>query len=110
MYVLNKTLAPIHINGNRLLPGANVIDKIDEDHPIIKGLIDEGSLVIVAEDKASVSEKREMVNECYNESTLDKVENSLGDDKETLGDAVKKRRKTIKDFDAEVEAASSKEK
>lgn len=105
MIIVNLTDHIINHEKMVILPGSNIVEKFNENHFVIKSMIEEGYLKIIADPaKASVAEK----NEALKHSTSAKVLVELNDlfnasENKVLSKTSKAKKKEIEDFEKSLE-------
>ena len=109
MIVFNETQHAIVCAKKFLLPGSNVVseDEIDLKNPIVAHWIENGDLRI--EEKVTEKVAVEAINKANSQSVVDEIESSAPK-KDSVKKASSARKKTLDEFDAEVQAEIEKNK
>lgn len=74
--LINDRSCILFVGKTMLKPGSNILDDFDEEKN--KAWIENGYVRVIDTEKATESEKREIVKKCYCMDVLDAIEKSFG--------------------------------
>jgi hypothetical protein len=104
--VINNLLSVVNHSGKNLLPGTNVVESIESNHPIFKKYVDECQMEIIDVEKSSKNEKLRAIARATTKLTLDSLKLLIGKEN-AFKDAFSTAYENIASFEKEIENADS---
>lgn len=100
--VFNNTLSILNYNKEKIMPGSNVVESFDENHPIIRLYINSNDLEVFDSSKMTLKEKNKALIEATSISTIDKLKSLFKElnpeeQKKKINDFSKKFNESLKE-------------